>query len=219
MEDYCNFNPPSIVFERGLGVGKDMVWVMLLSLVFMVIVLVQPAKAVERSTVVNIFINRTDSDYNGDVEKKVDELFQRKTNGIYQVIPQDHFKAAIKELLAGKKGQITNDELFSFFGVDDGVKYVIYLEMAPFVADGYYNVLKMETCSTAIMTLKILDISKHAILFDSAIQSSSREHTATWSLESTIGSAFSVNNQVVAMRALDTALFKAGEAISQYLPL
>lgn len=180
---------------------------------------IQGVEAREKSTVVTIFINRLDEEFGERAGNKVHAMLQKKTEGLYNVMDQSSFKS-FSAKISGQKEVPANEQLIDeFSGEDSKINYIVYLELTPFTAGGHYTFFETRSTSQANLVLKILDAKKRTVLFDSNLEATSKEYTASWSIFSTIGAAFSINNHDVALKALDTSLFKAGEAISQFLPL
>ena len=180
--------------------------------ILMLVCLQSPQKMVnanekmrQRSSVMLIINNIAHTTYDEKLTKIMDESLHKKIDGIYNEIDAvDHFMK-----VSGHSNENASTQDMLDIVKDSGTDYFIYTELQPFVKTENYNLVYYDKSMTASLVLRIMDVKNSKELYHSKYAIESKDTTDYWF----------IGNGSVAKKALDSVLFRAGEAISVHLPL
>ena len=159
----------------------------------------------QRSSVMLIINNIAHTTYDEKLTKIMDESLHKKIDGIYNEIDAvDHFMK-----VSGHSNENASTQDMLDIVKDSGTDYFIYTELQPFVKTENYNLVYYDKSMTASLVLRIMDVKNSKELYHSKYAIESKDTTDYWF----------IGNGSVAKKALDSVLFRAGEAISVHLPL
>ena len=180
--------------------------------ILMLVCLQSPQKMVnanekmrQRSSVMLIINNIAHTTYDEKLTKIMDESLHKKIDGIYnEVDAADRFMK-----VSGHSNENVSTQDMLDIVKDSGADYFIYTELQPFVKTENYNLVYYDKSMTASLVLRIMDVKNSKELYHSKYAIESKDTTDYWF----------IGNGSVAKKALDSVLFRAGEAISVHLPL
>ena len=180
--------------------------------ILMLVCLQSPQKMVnanekmrQRSSVMLIINNIAHTTYDEKLTKIMDESLHKKIDGIYnEVDASDRFMK-----VSGHSNENVSTQDMLDIVKDSGADYFIYTELQPFVKTENYNLVYYDKSMTASLVLRIMDVKNSKELYHSKYAIESKDTTDYWF----------IGNGSVAKKALDSVLFRAGEAISVHLPL
>lgn len=180
--------------------------------ILMLVCLQSPQKMVnanekmrQRSSVMLIINNIAHTTYDEKLTKIMDESLHKKIDGIYnEVDAADRFMK-----VSGHSNENISTQDMLDIVKDSGADYFIYTELQPFVKTENYNLVYYDKSMTASLVLRIMDVKNSKELYHSKYAIESKDTTDYWF----------IGNGSVAKKALDSVLFRAGEAISVHLPL
>ena len=159
----------------------------------------------QRSSVMLIINNIAHTTYDEKLTKIMDESLHKKIDGIYnEVDAADRFMK-----VSGHSNENISTQDMLDIVKDSGADYFIYTELQPFVKTENYNLVYYDKSMTASLVLRIMDVKNSKELYHSKYAIESKDTTDYWF----------IGNGSVAKKALDSVLFRAGEAISVHLPL
>lgn len=166
----------------------------------------EAARAVrQKSSVVLVFNNIAATRYDDKLSAMALERLQKKLEGIYIEIDAEPYvedfkdksfeKAAISELMTKVEGS--------------GADYFVYAELQPFVRSESADLIYYNKGMEAALVLRIVDLKNAKELYNKKYVMKAEDST----------DYFFIGSGSVAKKALDSVLFRAGEAISINLPL
>ena len=159
----------------------------------------------DKSQVLLIINNISESKYSKALNKMMDEELHKKINGIYEEKSAEKFLNNFKNTAACKI------PLQSILSKIDGSSsdYLIYAELKPFNKNTEFNFVYYDKEITATFAIRIIDIKNKKELYKSEYSLTAKDST----------DYFFIGSGSVSKKALEKVLYRAGEAISVYLPL
>lgn len=162
-----------------------------------------------KPTVAVLVVNNAKTTFDADLTNKVTTGIMTKLTGLYQTVPGDVCleklaKAGITDIATAEK-----EDLARVLGAD-GIKYVVYAEIEPFVRKERFMAVSYGLDMTAVVPFRIIDLYNNENIYNGKFVEQARE-TAV------IG--FGIKNKTAAMQALDKVMFKISEALTARLPL
>lgn len=159
----------------------------------------------KRSSVMLVINNIANTKYDDKLTKMMDESLHKKIDGIYNEMDSADY---LTKFAGHSNENATAQDMLDLIK-DSGTDYFVYAELQPFVKKSNFNLVYYDKAMTASFVLRIIDIKNCKELYNNKYSIESKDSTDYWFIGS--GS--------VAKKALDSVLFRAGEAISVHLPL
>jgi len=159
----------------------------------------------QRSSVILIINNIAHTNYDQKLTKIMDESLHKKIDGIYNEADGADYLAKF----SGHSNENSSTKDMLDIVRDSSVDYFIYTELQPFVKKENYNLIYYDKSMIASVVLRIMDVKNGKELYHNKYSIESTDTTDYWF----------IGNGSVAKKALDSALFRTGEAISVHLPL
>ena len=157
------------------------------------------------SSVMLVINNIANTKYDDKLTKMMDESLHKKIDGIYNEMDSADY---LTKFAGHSNENATAQDMLDLIK-DSGTDYFVYAELQPFVKKSNFNLVYYDKAMTASFVLRIIDIKNCKELYNNKYSIESKDSTDYWFIGS--GS--------VAKKALDSVLFRAGEAISVHLPL
>lgn len=159
----------------------------------------------KHSSVMLVINNIANTKYDDKLTKMMDESLHKKIDGIYNEMDSADY---LTKFAGHSNENATAQDMLDLIK-DSGTDYFVYAELQPFVKKSNFNLVYYDKAMTASFVLRIIDIKNCKELYNNKYSIESKDSTDYWFIGS--GS--------VAKKALDSVLFRAGEAISVHLPL
>ena len=155
-----------------------------------------------------VVINNAKTTFDNEMTRKVtdaimDRLAERYNVALPSAFTDKFAKAGIVDLAVAEKEDIAK-VLRS-----DGIRYVVFAEIDPFVRKERVGLLHYGLDFTAVVPFRITDLCKNQNLFIGKFVEQSRDSTM-------IG--FGIKNRGVALEALDKAIARMDEALQRHMP-
>ena len=199
---------------------KNVKWAIAIAVLFTMLFSPYAAQAQERqkASVVVIVVNNAHTDYDGEIQQKIQAWVDRKFLGVYDMVPSQPFVAKLQELNVSDfgPGQLPLCEK-TFFS--SNVDYAVYIEVKPFVQNNHVALFRYGKCTVASGTIRIYDIVNNRFLCDTTYAGKSAKDEQAVFLDERIIALFSVDSKSISLQAVDNLLYWIGETISVKLPL
>ena len=160
----------------------------------------------KKSSVMLIVNNLAQTKYDEKLTAMMNESLHKKIDGIYNELEAD---AYLPKFAGHSFEQAESKELIDLVHEATELDYLIYVELQPFAKKTNYNLVYYDKAMTANLLLRLIDARNGKEIYQGKYTIEAKDSTDYWFIGS--GS--------VAKKALESVLFKAGEAISVHLPL
>lgn len=159
----------------------------------------------EQSSVLLIFNNQSGKRYNDKLDAIAEAELNKKINGIYIQIDPSAYRSAF----SGRSFETEAPSAMQNLVQDSKADYFVYTELLPYTSKENFDLIYHRKSMTATMVLRIFSLKEAKELFSAKYALANKDDTDHWF----------VGNPSVAKKALQTVLFKVGQAISVNLPL
>jgi len=159
----------------------------------------------QRHNVMLIVNNIAHTGYDEKLTKIIDERLHKKIDGIYnEVVSNDY----LPKFVGQSRENVSIQEVLELIK-NSSADYLVYTELQPFDSNANYNLVYYDKAMTASFVIRIIDVKNSKELYHDKYIMKAKDTTDYWF----------IGGGSVAKMALDSVLFKAGEAISIHLPL